>query len=105
MQGRRRTPERSCASCRGKQAKRELIRIVRSPDGHVRVDEHGRAAGRGTYLHRDEECWRRALSGGTLAGALRIDVSQGDLDALAAYAATLALAGERAVTDAGGGEA
>lgn len=43
-------PHRSCAVCREVHPKRELTRVVRAPDGDVRLDPTGRAAGRGTYV-------------------------------------------------------
>jgi predicted RNA-binding protein YlxR (DUF448 family) len=38
---------------------RELLRIVRTPDGEVRLDAARRAGGRGGYLHRHADCWAR----------------------------------------------
>ncbi len=67
----RREPKRTCVACRTPAGKRELLRIVRSPSGEVRVDPTGRAPGRGAYVHREEACARRALARGALARALR----------------------------------
>ena len=47
-------PERTCVACRAKGGKRELIRVVRRPDGRVHSDPSGKAPGRGAYLHRDD---------------------------------------------------
>ena len=51
-----REPERQCAACRKKRPKRELIRLVRDPEGEVIIDIRQRADGRGTYICRREEC-------------------------------------------------
>ena len=51
-----REPERQCAACRKKHPKRELIRLVRDPEGEVIIDIRQRADGRGTYICRSEEC-------------------------------------------------
>jgi hypothetical protein len=56
----RRPPQRSCVACRTARAKRELVRIVRAPDGAISIDDTGRAAGRGAYLCRDAACWQTA---------------------------------------------
>lgn len=88
----RRQPERTCVSCRETQAKRTLVRLVRSPaegDSHVTVDESGRAHGRGAYLCNRPECWERALRTGALARALKLQLSPIDRQSLAAYAARL----------------
>lgn len=64
-------PERTCVGCRGKGAKRDLVRVARSPGGPVRIDPGGKVPGRGAYVHRDPGCWDAALRRGALARALR----------------------------------
>ena len=66
----RRVPNRSCVACRTVRPKRDLLRIVRSPDGTVGIDETGRAAGRGAYVCRSDACLDRAISSGALGRAL-----------------------------------
>ncbi|MBO4900884.1 MAG: YlxR family protein [Lachnospiraceae bacterium] len=51
-----REPERQCTACRIRRPKRELIRLVRDPEGEVIIDIRQRADGRGTYICRSEEC-------------------------------------------------
>lgn len=80
-------PQRTCVVCASKSSKRELIRIVREPNGGVSVDETGKLNGRGAYLCHDAACWDAALRGGRLAKALRTQVSEADEANLAAYAA------------------
>lgn len=53
-------PERMCVSCRKMKPKRELIRIVNTPDG-VTVDLTGKLNGRGVYLCKCKECVNNAL--------------------------------------------
>jgi len=64
-------PERTCMVCRGTAAKRDLLRVVRAPDGTVRIDPGGKAPGRGAYVHRDAACAEVATKRGALARALR----------------------------------
>jgi predicted RNA-binding protein YlxR (DUF448 family) len=51
-----REPVRTCVGCRQEAGKRALVRLVRAPDGAVRLDLTGRAQGRGAYLHREPGC-------------------------------------------------
>ena len=67
---RRTVPVRSCIACRTAREKRELVRVVRTPDGRIQIDESGRVAGRGAYLCRDAGCWTRAVERGALGRAL-----------------------------------
>lgn len=89
-------PLRTCVACRSsqpeqaKQPKRQLIRLVRTPEGTVMIDPTGKKVGRGAYLCADPACWELALSKGTLARALKVTIASEDSAALRAYAATLA---------------
>ncbi len=67
-------PRRTCVVCRQQGAKRQLTRIVRQPDGEVRVDSTGKMNGRGAYLCDARECWQRAADGHSLSRALRTEL-------------------------------
>lgn len=66
----RRVPQRQCVACGTVRAKRDLVRIVRTPSGEVRVDPTGKLSGRGAYVCPEAGCVERALGQGRLAGAL-----------------------------------
>lgn len=53
-------PMRQCVGCREMKAKKELIRVVRSPEGAVSLDFKGKAPGRGAYLCPDPACLAKA---------------------------------------------
>lgn len=53
-------PQRMCVVCRESQAKKSLIRLVRTPDG-VLVDPGGKEPGRGAYIHLNPDCWQNRL--------------------------------------------
>ena len=72
--GRRPLPQRTCVACHTVRAKRELVRIVRSPAGELTVDLRGKAPGRGAYLDRDQACLERGLREGALAKALEVPI-------------------------------
>ena len=84
-----RVPQRTCIGCRQTVGKRTLVRVVRTAEGNVQVDETGRRNGRGAYLHADPSCWRSAFSRDALARALHTTVAASDREALEAYAAAL----------------
>ncbi len=81
-------PQRTCVGCHQTLAKRQLVRLVRTPEG-VRVDLTGRLPGRGAYLHDRRSCWERALKKGTLARALRVELTDDDIARLKAFMAVL----------------
>lgn len=83
----RRVPQRTCVGCRSVLPKRSLIRVVRGAQG-VRVDPTGKLPGRGAYLHDRRECWERALRG-SLAHALRTELTTEDREHLEAFARSL----------------
>jgi uncharacterized protein len=70
LTGTRRPPQRTCVACRTTRTKRELVRVVRAPDGTIGFDASGRAAGRGAYLCADGACWSAALKKSSIERAL-----------------------------------
>ncbi|MHB0989048.1 MAG: RNase P modulator RnpM [Bellilinea sp.] len=73
-------PQRTCVGCRQVMPKRNLIRVVRSPEG-VSIDLTGKTAGRGAYLHDKKSCWESALKG-ALNHALKTELTEQDRDVL-----------------------
>lgn len=53
-------PMRRCLGCMQSFPKKELIRLVRAPDGSVSLDFHGKKSGRGAYVCRNLACFRKA---------------------------------------------
>lgn len=94
----RHIPQRSCVVCGEKTSKRELVRIVMTPERECAVDDTGKRSGRGAYLCRRPECWDAALRRGRLAAALRGQIEQSDKERLAAFAAGIRTAAETAGT-------
>ncbi len=65
-------PMRMCVACREMKPKKELIRIVRTPEGPVEADLTGKKNGRGAYLCRSEECLEKAIKIHALDRALDV---------------------------------
>ena len=67
-------PMRQCLGCREMKAKKELIRVVRSPEGAISLDFRGKAPGRGAYLCRSGECLKKAVKSKALERALSVQI-------------------------------
>jgi len=67
-------PQRMCLGCKEMKNKKDLFRIVRTPDGQIILDLTGKKSGRGAYLCRSEECIARACKEKRLEKALECQV-------------------------------
>ncbi|NTW02980.1 MAG: YlxR family protein [Oscillochloris sp.] len=93
-------PQRTCIACRRTDAKRGLIRLVRTPDGRAEVDSTGKRHGRGAYLCHTLACWEAAIKRHALERALRIDpLSADNQQDLLVYVRGLPLAEEAVPTN------
>lgn len=72
----RRVPERMCLGCRAKRPKRELVRVVRTPEGTVLVDPTGKRAGRGAYICPAEACLKKAVKSRSLERSLAVAIDE-----------------------------
>jgi predicted RNA-binding protein YlxR (DUF448 family) len=88
-------PQRTCVGCRETLAKRSLIRLVRSGEGVV-IDPSGKLPGRGAYLHNVHSCWEAGLKG-SLAHALKTELSEDDRIKLKDFAASLTEDGPKSI--------
>jgi predicted RNA-binding protein YlxR (DUF448 family) len=79
-------PLRSCIACREKHPKRNLLRIVRTPEGTFEIDLKGKRSGRGAYMCRKQQCWDAALQPRRLSQALKCEVRAKDVAVLRAQA-------------------
>lgn len=59
-----------CTGCREMKPKKELLRVVRPPEGEIHVDRTGKASGRGAYICAQVECLHKAQKAKTLERAL-----------------------------------
>ena len=69
-------PQRQCMGCRERKEKRELIRVVRAPDGSVSLDFRGKAPGRGAYICPDMACLKKALRSKALDRSLEVIIPE-----------------------------
>jgi predicted RNA-binding protein YlxR (DUF448 family) len=80
----RHVPQRQCVACRQMRPKRELIRVVRTPGGELRVDATGKVSGRGAYVCPAPACVETALRERRVEHALDVAVSDAVVGALRA---------------------
>ena len=67
-------PMRQCTGCREMKPKRELIRVVKSPENAISLDFKGKAQGCGAYVCRDPECLKKAIKSKALERSLDIKI-------------------------------
>ena len=67
-------PMRQCLGCREMKPKKELIRVVRSPEGDISLDFRGKANGRGAYVCPDPACLKKAIRAKALERAFETSI-------------------------------
>ncbi|NLY30101.1 MAG: YlxR family protein [Firmicutes bacterium] len=82
MAKQRKIPQRTCIGCRTVRPKRELIRVVRTPEGEILLDPTGKQSGRGAYMCPDAACMERALKKKQLERALEAAITPETIERL-----------------------
>ncbi|WP_301859498.1 YlxR family protein [uncultured Megasphaera sp.] len=72
----RKIPLRICAGCQEQKSKKEMIRIVRTPEGTVEIDKTGKKSGRGVYICQNPDCLNKAYKEHRLERSLKTKVSE-----------------------------
>ena len=57
----KKVPLRMCTGCKVHKPKKELIRVVKAPDGEISIDFHGKKSGRGAYVCNDISCLEKVI--------------------------------------------
>ena len=70
----RKIPQRQCVGCREMKNKKDLIRVVRSPEGYVSLDFSGKLPGRGAYVCKNAECLAKAKKSRALDRAFSAEI-------------------------------
>ena len=73
---------RKCCACHEHADKSEMLRFVKTPDGHIMLDEGKTADGRGVWLHNSDECKAKAVKKKLLNSAFKTAVPQEIYDGL-----------------------
>jgi len=69
-------PQRQCMGCRERKEKRQMIRVVRTPEGAVNLDFSGKMNGRGAYICPNSDCLKKALRSKALDRALEVTIPE-----------------------------
>ena len=76
-------PMRQCLGCREMKPKRELLRVVRSPEGEGAFDARGKLPGRGAYVCPNPDCFKKAVKTRALDRALEVKIPEEVMERLA----------------------
>ena len=69
-------PERRCVGCSEHFPKKELVRVVRTPDGNIELDTVGKKSGRGVYVCRKLDCFKKARKARRFENALECSIPE-----------------------------
>jgi uncharacterized protein len=72
----RKIPQRMCVGCQQMKPKKELIRVVRTPEGSIEIDKTSKKAGRGAYICPSLDCLKKAIKGKRLDKALEQKIDE-----------------------------
>ena len=67
-------PARRCVACNEQKEKKDLIRIVRTPEKNIEIDLTGKKNGRGAYICRDEECLKKLIKSKRLESIFEVEI-------------------------------
>jgi predicted RNA-binding protein YlxR (DUF448 family) len=81
----RKIPERKCLGCGVSKPKKELLRVVRDPEGNLSLDFTGKKSGRGAYICRDNiQCFKKARKSKRMGHSLECEIPEEIYDLLEA---------------------
>ena len=78
----KRIPMRKCTGCNEMKPKKELVRVVKSPEGEISLDLTGKKSGRGAYICRSMDCLRAARKARRLERAFACTIPDDVYDAM-----------------------
>ncbi len=78
----KKVPMRTCIGCGESKEKQELIRVIKTPEGEIKLDLTGRANGRGAYLCNKKECLQKAYKRKALHRSFQTEIPKEIYEAL-----------------------
>ncbi len=78
----KKVPKRVCVGCREQFDKKDLVRVVRTPEGLITIDLKGKQNGRGAYLCKNRECLEKAIKNKGLERTLKVNIPKETIERL-----------------------
>lgn len=78
----KKVPMRQCVGCQNMVSKRELIRVIKTSEGEIRLDATGKQNGRGAYICKKKECLEKAMKKHSLERSLKVTIPDEIYDSL-----------------------
>lgn len=78
----RKIPMRQCLGCNEHNPKKEMLRVLRTPDGEVVLDTTGKKSGRGAYICPKASCFKKARKSARISRALECEIPEALYDAM-----------------------
>lgn len=78
----KRVPLRQCTGCGEMKSKKEMLRIIKTPEDEIVIDTTGKKNGRGAYICNSQECFLKAVKSKALERSLRISIPKEIYDTL-----------------------
>jgi hypothetical protein len=72
----RKVPQRQCIGCGEMKNKKEMIRIIKTPEDEIMIDATGKKNGRGAYICKSAECLKKAVKSKGLERSLKVSIPQ-----------------------------
>lgn len=72
----KKVPMRQCIGCQEMKSKKEMIRVIRTPEGEICIDITGRKNGRGAYVCRDLACLKKAAKNHGIERSLKMQIPE-----------------------------
>ena len=72
----KKVPQRKCLGCMESFPKKDLVRVVRLPDGSTHMDLTGKKSGRGAYICRNKTCLKKAIKSKRIQNNLEVEISE-----------------------------
>lgn len=84
MAGKKKLPERMCVGCQKIHHKKDMLRIVKSPEGDFSIDRTGKKSGRGAYICASADCLEAAIKGHRLEKSFKCQIDSSIYESLKA---------------------
>lgn len=76
MSSTRKIPTRQCIGCQEMKSKKEMMRVIRTPQEEILIDITGKKNGRGAYICKSSECLKKAVKSKGLERSLKVEIPQ-----------------------------